>query len=375
MIFINGKLVDFSNRKDDYEFKAVVDDYHQKIKELDEAHNGVIRFVTREPVRIDPRTKMQRRPKGYSWLTKAKVVAPGHGQQIWVYTTMTPRMHNGISEPEPQSFQVSRGEVSFRIDEEPEFIYFLTKHRAVKRGVLKIYDPDKIEREKAVARRMETKFKDLIYSDNSPLTEDEEKLKMIARKWGIDGVDEKQPDGIRNALYDKVLNEEEKRRKGRGEHGIEEFISDFEFGDTVQIGSAIQRALDKGALNFNKETNEWLLSVQKDQMPLSLMMVQPYDVDRAREKLVQYLNRNKDDFATLQRVLKGEAVLKYGQVHEKGEVELPKEVNLKNLSKATYQDMQKAAKEIGLNVWGKKADEMRELLRKKLEELEGVETS
>lgn len=375
MIYINGKLVDFSNRKDDYEFKAVVDDYHKTIDELNERHKGVIRFVTREPVRIDPLTKMQRRPKGYSWLTKAKVVAPGHGQQVWVYTTNTPRTVNGIAEPEPQSFQVSRGEVSYRIDEEPEFVYFLTKHRAVKRGVLSIYDPEKLEREKATARKMETKFKDLIYSDNSPLTEDEEKLRMIARKWGIDGVDEKSADSIRNALYDKVLNEEDKRKRGRGDHGIEEFISDFEFGDTVQIGAAVQRALDKGALSFNKESNEWLLSVQKDQMPLSLMMVQAYDVDRARDKLVQYLNRNKEDYEVLQRVLKGDAVLKYGQVHEKGTVEVTQEVNLTNLDKATYQDMQKAAKELGLNVWGKKADEMRALLKAHLEEMQGIETS
>lgn len=368
MIYINGTLVNFSNRKPDYEFAHEVEDYHKTIQDLKERHDGVIRFIAKTHDPLKPRMKP---PKGYSWWAKTKVVDHNNNQQTWVYTETAAEIINGIATPIPKLINLSRGEETWRIDTDPELIYFLTKHSAVRKGKIYIYDPEKNERERAELRRMESKFKDLIYSDNSPLYEDTEKLKLIARKWGIGNVESMSDDAIRNTLYDTVLLEEEKKKKGRSDSGLKDFLTDFELGDSVKIGAAVQQGLDKGILTFDRTSGEWQLVVSKDQMPLSLMRVDPSATDRARQKLVEYLGRNKHDFETLNRVVKGEAVLKYGQVHEKGTVDpVSTEVNLDNISKASFRDLQKAGKELGINTFSKKTEELRSMIKEKLQELQ-----
>jgi hypothetical protein len=370
MIYVNGKMVDFKNRKSDYEFADIVSDYHSTINDLQNKHKGSVRFVTRRPLRVDPITKSVRPTKAYSWPNKLKRITP-NGVEEWVYSRSVATVKDGVVNSNDPYFQVTRGEVTFRTDEDPDFIYFLLHHRAIKSGRLRIDDPEADQRQRADAMRLESRFKDMIYSENSPLYDDLDKLKVIARKWGVGGVDDKSEPALRNALFDAVQNGENKKKKGQSAHGIDEFLNDFNMGEGVKVGAAIQQAIDKEILSFNRQTNEWMLIVDKDQMPLSLMMVQPTDVSKARVKLSEYLIRNKHDFAVLEKVLKGDAVIKYGQVMDKHNTTIPRTVELESLENATYNDMKKTASELkmGKDAIGKSKEELREMLREKLSEI------
>jgi hypothetical protein len=368
MLYINAKQVNFANRKPDYEFRTVVAEYHKTIDEINEKYGGTIRFTIKEPLRLDPITKLALIPKPHSRRTTLKKTTDD-GPQEWVWSPAGAKIKDGVAISTQPNFIIQRGEASFSVDSEPDFIYFLLNHSIVTKGILNVDDPEKTEDEKAAKRREENKLKELIYSDLSPLATDISKLNIIARKWGIVGVEEMSDSTIRNTLYDKVLKGEAARKKSDSAQGIQAFLKDFDLGEGVKVGATIQQAIDQGDLYFSKENNEWLMIVSKDQMPLSIMTVQETDRGRSRKLLTDYLINDKEAYATLQKILQGEAVIKHGQVIEGEPEKEVVDIGLDNLETAKHNDLQKAAKTLGIGQkgFGATSDRLRELIKEELE--------
>jgi hypothetical protein len=175
---------------------------------------------------------------------------------------------------------------------------------------------------------------------------------------------------IRNQLYDAVLLGEGKKMKGQKVHGIEEFLMDFNLGESVKIGSVVQEAIDKRILSFDRGSGEWKLIVDKSQMPLSLMMVSPSDVPHARVKLTDYLLKNKYDFDVLVKTLSGDTIIKYGQVYDKEEIVASCPVTLENVDEAPYNDLQKAGSVLGIEGGiAQKKEVLRQMVKERLEEM------
>jgi hypothetical protein len=217
---------------------------------------------------------------------------------------------------------------------------------------------------------MESRFKDLIYSENSPLAENLEMLHTIARKWGVAGVNDMSEAAVRNSLFDVVNEGERSKAKGVGNNGIEEFLNDFNLDDGVKIGSLVQQAIDKEILYFNRETNEWLLVIEKDQMPLSIMMVASHDASRSRQRLVDYLLKNRHDVTVIEKAISGGVSIKYGAVVDKNET-VKRLATLENIDSLGYNDLQSSAAELGIGSAARVAqkDVLYKLVKNKLEEL------
>jgi hypothetical protein len=364
MIYINGQLVDFSETSTSYKHNMVADGYRSTIKSLRDKHGDYVIFVTgREPRRDNNGRARPHKP--YSVPYKINYVDKETGEQKWVYSPSSATVKDGVAEPSEGSLIVMNGSMTISLNEQPDLVFFLTMHPMVQRGIISIFDPEEVEDHKAAARALSAKFEGYIYGEHSPLNETAT-LHKIARKWGISNVDNMSKAAIKNVLYDKVQQEDDAHKKGNAPYGMEDFISDFNFGETVEIGADVQELIDKGLLSFSRENREWLLIIEAKQMPWSIMMSDSTDPSVSRTELIDYLIRNKFDADKLKNVLKGNAKIEYGKIAEGKPTNTylqANEVNIDNLSEVKWAALQKFAGRCGLG------DEIK---RKKRIEVEGI---
>jgi hypothetical protein len=324
MLYINSERVDFKNNDPDYKFSAEVKDYKKTIDAFRERHGQVLLYETPKP-KIDPQTGNRRPYKGYSWPSKA-IVSGTTGEDVWVYSKVSAPKKDGIIE-HTENIQVTRGSLYIDLDSDPDFAYFITKHRSTQRGILKLYDPKALNREIAEKRVEAAKFHNLIYDPRSVLFENTAKLRMIAKKWGLSNVDSKENDEVRNNIYDVVMNGEDAKKKDHTTRGVKEFMEDFNLEEDVKVGADIQTAIDRKALYLDGVNGEWMLVVSKDQMPMSIMKVPDIAPSKAKDALIDYLKINPYDLETINKVLKGSVTIKHGQVVDKD----PNEVDVNRI--------------------------------------------
>ena len=323
MLYINGKHVDLSNKKDTYQFAKVVTDYRKTIEELKYKHGDDVLFMSIYQPKIDAVTKNRRPHKAITISYVSNVKSKEDGNQKWVYSSEGALIKDGIATPTEYGYLMKYGSATFNILEESEFIYYLTKTGQFQRKKIFIYDENEKQDEIVQKRAQKVKLDKAIYDDDSPLN-NIDTIKEVARKWGISGMDTMKLNTIKNILYSKVKSAELQKKNGVTNNGLDEFLADINQGATVVIGADIQLAIDKGLLSFNKVSNEWLLLVEKDQNPWSIMRVDGIDTPNAKEVLTRYLQRNVSDSERLSMVVSGNAKIVKGKIVE-GE---PKDVDI-----------------------------------------------
>jgi hypothetical protein len=379
MIYINGKLVDLTDKTETNPFHEVVKDYEQFIADLRARHgNTVLLYTPSSRLRLDPISKAPLPPKGYAWPYETTIVHKD-GPQKWVYAKEAALVKDGRVEISDAHFHISDSK-SISLDEDPDLIFFLSKTRAFRRGKLWIFDPRDEEDKIAQAHMEDTKLQDTIYSEYSPLFNDTTKLEEVALKWGVKKTPTSTVNGIRNALFNAVRTGEDAKRKHRKDaRGIAEFLSDVKDIGSLKIAGNIQTAIDMGTLVLNRQTGEWQLTIANGEMPIVLMTAGHVGGDVARQKLLDYLEKNKPDAELLEQVISGEAKVEYGKVVTKEPEEkiiLPGDVTLDNIDQeedgknvVTFRMLQKTAKALQVNSFGKSEPELRAVVRERLEQL------
>lgn len=382
MIYVNGTLVDFSNRGDNYQFKKLVDEYHSTLEGLRQRHGSALVFRTTYPSRRDKVTGANRPAKPFSLTFKINVVDKDSGEQKWVYSPAAAQVKDGIAVPSEGSLIIMRGSHPISLDVDPDLVFFVLRHPLYTRGTIYIYDPKQVELDKAAHYAQSSKFIDYIYGEYSPLN-DISMLHKIGRKWGISGVENMIPEAIKNSLHDKVKAADELKKKGQGSVGIAEFIADFNLGAKVDISSDVQSAMDRGYITFNRLTFEWHLNFDEDKAPWVLLKVDQDQIDNARQHLIDYLIHNSEDMDKVRQVLKG-GYIKHGRVIEPSVDITPNKpsisadkalsatdegITLRDLPNAKYASMLKFAGKVGLGkeVKGQKSDVVRSILKEFLE--------
>lgn len=381
MLYVNGKLVDFTNKAGDYQFKDIVADFHKNISELEERHGDSIVFITpsRQP-RIDKITKEYRPHKPYSWPYKT-VIYGKEGTQEWVYTSSAPTIKDGNVTPAEANFIISRGEKKLSLKQDSDLIFFLQHISAFRKGKLSIYDPEHEQDARAEKIKQESKLKDMLYSEYSPLSKDRDKLNVMASKWGVANAAAMTSNALRNTLHDIVFSgEQDKRKRKDGARGIKEFVADMENTETTKVGADVQYAMDKGVLFYDKTAGQWKITAVNTDVPIVLMDVGNTSVKLARERLIEFLMDSKEDSDVLDKAIHGGVKIEYGKVVEKpaGEaIVYPDGITLENLYEKDENDkyvvgyayLQKALKQMGVSNFGGKDEAVRNLVKETLEKL------
>lgn len=315
MLYINGQHVDLSNQKTDYKFAKITKDYRETIDNLRKRHGGQILLMSMHQPKLDSVSKLRRPHKTITVPYKANVYSKESGNQKWVYSIEGAKIKDGVATPSEICFLLKHGSMTLSLDSDAELIFFITKTGKFQNKKIFIYDENEKQDEIANKRSQEVKLSNAIYSETSPLN-DKNTLDEIARKWGLSGLDTMKANTIKNILHGKVFEAEEQRKRGNTKAGLDAFLLDLDQGASLVIGSDIQLAIDKGLLTFSKESNEWLLIVEKDQDPWSIMRVDGLDTPNAKEVLAQYLQHNPSYSEKLSLIISGNAKIDKGQIVE-----------------------------------------------------------
>lgn len=313
MIYVNTELVDFGNKKADYKFSKIVQDYHRTIATYKAKYGDVVLYNTAYPARKDTKTGYRRPHKVLSLPYRINLTDPDIGEQKWVYSPASAKKEGDVMMPSEPSLFITQGSLSVSISEKPQLVFFLSKHHWLQKGIISVFDENEVEDKLAREREEAAELNRIVYTKDSPLA-DEQVLRTVARKWGVGRLDTMKVNAVKNALFNKVHDMETLKKRKQSNTGIAEFLEDMNMGENVVVGEDIQLAIDKGLLTFSKVSNEWLLTVEKGEDPWTITMVSGADTGRAKEVLAEYLTRNKKDAERLSNVISGNAKIQYGQI-------------------------------------------------------------
>jgi len=364
MLYINGEQVDLANDSKDYKFKNVVRDFIETRDEFKKRFGDTVLFKSiYEPARDDEGNIRNHKPITLS--NKANVNEPGVGPQKWVYSAEGATIKDGVAIPTEICAIMRFGSMTLNLNEDADYVFFLTKTNKFKNGRIYIHDENANQDKIAEQRSLAVKLDAAIYGDDTPLN-DTKTLKDVCLRWGITPGN-KSVSALKNSLYEKVKQAEDQKNRRMTDSGLSEFLNDINDGKKIEVGSDVQLAIDKGLLVFSKQTNEWGLTVEKGQPLWSILRVPDEDTPIARDVLIKYLINNPSSAEKLALVLSGNAHVEKGQIVE-GPPE-DKTVTLENLDTIDYSSLGRAyaAHNLGKPV-GVSKEKMKDELRKFFEE-------
>lgn len=301
MLYVNNKFLNLDSKVSD-EFDAIRKDYNQKISSLKLRFGDYVTLKTRtQPVR---NSSGLLEPWKVVTAPLKQTVAGNNGSEEWLYTKSIPAIKDNYVVPDTLQEMIQYGELKISLDDDPDKAYFfIYKHEYVKSGKLYIVDLKKDEEDKAEARAKEADLNSLIYGSQSALNLDKEKLRVVAKRWGVGNVEKMTPAQIKNALYDVVREGEYLKKTNSDRRGIYEFVEDCRIGNEVMIGSVIQEAIDQQLLYYNTETRQWCMDYKDGGKHPVLLAVSAYDSPLAREVLINTLAIDPVTFNTLTKAL------------------------------------------------------------------------
>lgn len=289
MILVDQKPLELDALNDKtHKLHDFAKEYDDTIKELRAKYkNGFIRFNKvgyprytkgadsnfRElPKVMEPPVQMRIPLKAYA--TTGKL-----GKHLWMCCLDTPTvLPNGLWDMGRKKSMKIETDVLVNIETEPDLAFFLYRISPfVKRGLLKIVDPVADDEQLGEEERMLAMRKSAVWSQ---LTD--EKLKIMARAYGIAAVDEKQPNGIRKELEALLERNDSEQKRNPIIKGTKEFIEELKVTDGLLLRNFVQRAMDERMLVY-KDDGRWRIGEKV------VIQVPQSELKRKNDYLCNYL--------------------------------------------------------------------------------------
>jgi hypothetical protein len=183
------------------------------------------------------------------------------------------------------------------IADQPDLAFFLYKispfmERLNHNGLFRIIDPIKDDEEIGAEEMTLTRRKYAVWS----MLPDVNMLKMRARAYGIEGVDEKQPNAIRKELEELLLRNDEAQKNNPAIKGTKEFEEEMQVTDSLLLRNFIQKAKDDKKIEIRAD-GRWHIGEK------IIIQVPVGEMSRAKDYLCQYLMTGSN-FDKLQEFIK-----------------------------------------------------------------------
>jgi hypothetical protein len=247
------------------------------------------------------------------------------------------------------------------------FLYFVHPRFGDKNNKVSYYLIDeRSEAEKeAEDSQNEVEFKWLLYSPNSPLRQDEYKLRVIAKAWGVEDVNsETEIPLIIKRLKDRVLSGENVKNRGKSNmRGIKEFMEDTNMGTMVEIMAIIQKAYEEGLIGVEtmrpNQMGVYWLNEEGDEFAGKILGLTGKTIDIWRTRLADHLMDNTQILNSIKSEL--------GIATDREEKQASKKVDYLDLLDNWFDDdyktqVQNVCKYFGLRTAGVKKEKWREQL-------------
>ena len=352
MIYINGEELDLSNENQDYKFAPIVQDYFAYISELKERFGNSITYWTKQRPKRDEKTGNLRRVSLKSWPNiqsgvRFSIGKTNHGPYSLVYSVDQVEIVNKIPKVTERNFLVRDGERAINLDNEPDFAYFLQFHNVVRAGQFYVHDIAKTATQKASAYKSEQKVRDLLWSEHSPLSQDIESLKKIARRWGLSNIDKRTPDEIRVELFESVMSGDEAKKQNKHIRGVQEFLVDTQLGANVKAGELVSIAEDRSVLVYNSTHSEYQIVYPGRLVPVTFFPTAPDQSHRKRDSLIDALVMDDSLMIRLERSLDIK--------HEDSHVDF----DIEDIDSYKYPELQAKGAALGIKVTGIRKEDLK----------------
>lgn len=266
MILVDKKPLDVSTAIQDYkhpqyEFAKLYNETMQEMKT--KFQDGYVRFI---------RPGVPKHSKGYDSsgreIPKLKEPTPPWRIPLQAYATVgkigkhlfgccldQPEvLPNGLWDMGKQRSMSIKENVLVNIDQEPDLAFFLYKISPfVKRSLIKVFDPKAIDDAIGEEARELTERKYAVWN----MLSDEVKLRMMAKAYGISGVDKKTPNAIRKELEEVLERNDKLKKQNRAVRGTKEFLEEMMVTEGVLLRNFVMKAYEDKKLNLG-QANGWV---------------------------------------------------------------------------------------------------------------------
>lgn len=178
----------------------------------------------------------------------------GLGKHRFMCCLDTPTiLPNGLWDMGTKKAMNVKESVLVNINEQPDLAFFLYKVSPfVQKGLIKVVDPKQDDETLGAEERELTERKYAVWN----MLGDETKLKTMARAYGMNAVDDKQPNAIRKELEALLERNDKAKRQNPAVKGTKEFIEEMKVTDGLLLRNFMQKAIDDKKLTW-KGDGRW----------------------------------------------------------------------------------------------------------------------
>lgn len=266
------------------------------------------------------------------------------GAEEWTYSKTPPMMKNEEMKFPKSGEWLKKPTFSFGKQDIDKIFFFLYKSRIFyKYKMFEVVD-DKARANKDFKEKVDAaKLNNILYSQDSVLLKDEEKLKTVAKAWNVHKVDSLTKEQI-------ILKLENKLKKDMEEDSniINEFIESTGLDDFTKLRAIVQQSIDNGVLRYNARKFGFYFCNIDGTDGERIMKISRKDIDIKEEKLSYYLKDNPDKLDTIK--------LNMG-------IDEDDDFNPDDIDSLEWEDLKHQAKKVGMRVQGVKKDNLIQQLK------------
>ena len=194
-----------------------------------------------------------------------------------------------LSAPEPRSnglWDMGRtkaitikGSLAVNLNDKPDLAFFLYRvSRFVHKGLIAVADPKAEDEQIGKEEKRITERKYAVWN----MLSDDDKLRQMARAYGVVDVDGKQPNAIRKELETLLETNDKLKKQNPAVKGTDDFLEEINVTDGVLLRAFMQKAIDDKKLTWSGD-GRWKIG-QK------IIVQVPYnELPRKNDYLCSYL--------------------------------------------------------------------------------------
>ena len=263
--------------------------YNETLEHLrDHFKNGYIRFKRQGAIKYTKGAdntgkevpKMLEPVQPWRIPLQAYAVTGNKGKHLWACCLGTPEPKaNGLWDMGRIKSHTIKEDLLVNINENPDLAFFLYEVSPfVKKKLIVVADPKKDDAELGEEERELTERKYAVWN----MLGDENKLKTMARAYGVSSVDDKQPNAIRKELEKTLEINDKLKRQNPAVKGTKEFIEEMKVTEGLLLRNFVQKCIDDKKLEYRPD-GRWRIG-QK-----IVVQVPQSEISRNRDYLCNYL--------------------------------------------------------------------------------------
>jgi len=306
MLYVNQKLISTGNRNPEYEFAEQVKDYHESLKEIKDYYGDLLVVETKVRPRTD-KSGSYRTPGARGLLLISHINRTNSDNSISAeelrYSPVVLKEDNGNLIHESPNLLIQKGSYTIDVKRLPDLAYYIWRSGKVGRTPAEgkkfyIYDIKATNKQTASKRRAEGAVLNLIYSS---LPED--KLRILAKSWGIDNVDATDSESVREMLFEKIQEGENQKTRNHKARGFKEFVASSEVKAIDKLSAMCKDAENAGKLKYINDERLWSIDYKDGGKPYTLKELSGDEFGDPLGALVNYLSVNKDALRKVENVM------------------------------------------------------------------------